>query len=266
MNFRVKKKYNIQDLVDIMALLRAPDGCPWDIKQTHESIRKNFIEETYEVVEAIDKKDRELLCEELGDVLLQVVFHSRMEEEAGGFTFDDVCDGICKKLIVRHPHIFSDVVADTPEEVLKNWDAIKRETKGQSSVSESMMDIPAAMPALIRAEKIQKKASNVGFDWKEASGAVEKLREEVDELDEAIKSGDSEHIDEELGDLLFSAVNVSRLVKSDPEVALAKSCDKFTSRFKLCEKLIAEQGLDMTSMSLEELDSFWDKAKIIEKQ
>lgn len=266
MNFRVKKKYNIQDLVEIMAILRAPDGCPWDIKQTHESIRRNFIEETYEVVEAIDKNDKELLCEELGDVLLQVVFHSRMEEECGGFSFDDVCDGICKKLIVRHPHIFSDVTAETADDVLKNWDAIKRETKGQKNVTESMMDIPAALPALIKAEKIQKKASHVGFDWQEVGGVLEKLREEVDEFGEAIEHGSREEIEEELGDLLFSAVNASRFVEVDPETALSRACGKFISRFKLCEQYIKEEGFEMEKLSLEELDKYWERAKLAEKK
>lgn len=265
MNFQVKKKYNIQDLVEIMSILRAPDGCPWDLKQTHDSIRRNLIEETYEAVEAIDTNDSQLLCEELGDILLQVVFHSRIDEELGGFTFDDVCDGICKKLIVRHPHIFSDVTAHTAQEVLKNWDAIKRETKGQETVAASMLDIPGAMPALIKAEKIQKKASNVGYDWLDVGGAVEKLREEVDELDEAVSSGDPQAIEEELGDLLFSAVNVSRFVKVDPEAALSGACSKFISRFKLCEQYIKEDGLDFESLDLQALDRYWEKAKRCEK-
>ena len=178
-DFEFKESYNADDLLRIMRMLRAPGGCPWDSAQTHQSIKKNLIEETYEVVEAINKDDKALLCEELGDLLMQVVFHSVMEEEEGNFDFDKVSDGICKKLIERHPHIFGDVSVGGVDDVLTNWDAIKMRTKGQKKTSDSMKSVPRELPALMRAEKIQKKAADAGFDWDDASGAIDKLCEEL---------------------------------------------------------------------------------------
>jgi len=261
MSFEFKDKYGIDDLLKIMTMLRSPNGCPWDREQDHNSIRANLIEETYEVLEAIDNEDIENLREELGDVLLQVVFHSEMEREKGNFDFDDVCHDICHKLIIRHPHVFADVSADTPEEVLKNWEAIKAQTKGIKKASDSMSSVPKNLPALMRARKIQKKAADVGFDWDEAEGAFEKIAEETAELKEAYKSGVDERIEDELGDLLFSVVNVSRFVGKDAEKALAASCDKFTARFRIVERLAAERGIDMPSAGLEVLDKLWDEAK-----
>ena len=179
-------KHDFSSLVRIMALLRAEDGCPWDREQTHESIRANMIEETYEVVEAIDRKDSAMLCEELGDVLLQVVFHAQMEEEENGFDFDDVCDGICQKLILRHPHIFGDVVAKTSEQVLKNWDEIKKKEKGQNTASDTLRSVPAVLPALMRAEKVQHRAAKTGFDYSNAAEAMTDLKKEVVELEDAM--------------------------------------------------------------------------------
>lgn len=262
MEFKFKDKYSIDDLLCIMRLLRAPGGCPWDMEQTHQSIRSNLIEETYEVLDAIDNSSTEGLREELGDVLLQVVFHSQMEAEAGNFDFSDVCDEICKKLIVRHPHVFADVNVSNTSQVLENWDNIKKKTKGQKSVTDSMNSVPKGFPALMRAEKLQKKAASVGFDWQNAGGAFEKLDEEAAELRAAIAEGDSSAVFEELGDLLFSVVNVSRFVHADSEHALAAACDKFTARFAFCEKLAAERGIDMKSSPLEVLDKLWDEAKI----
>ena len=258
-HFLEKEKYGFEDLVDIMALLRSENGCPWDREQTHQSIRANFIEETYEVIEAIDKGDRDLLLEELGDVLLQVVFHAQLEKEKGSFDIDDVADGICRKLIVRHPHVFGDVRADTTAQVLKNWDEIKKRTKGQSTQTEGMQSVPRELPALMRSCKVQQKAAKVGFDWPEAVGAIEKTREELGELEEAVAQGDAAHSAEELGDLLFSAVNISRFIGAEPEEALTKACDKFIRRFEMVEKLA--QGRDMKKMTLEELDKLWDEAK-----
>ena len=169
-DFKQKEKYDINDLIEIMRSLRAPGGCPWDAEQTHESIRKNLIEETYEVVEAIDKKDSGMLLEELGDLLMQVVFHAQMEDEKGVFNFDDVADGVCKKLIERHPHVFGEVEVSGVDDVLDNWDAIKRRKKGQKKGSEPMLSVPRELPALMRAAKIQQKASAVGFDWPDVSG------------------------------------------------------------------------------------------------
>ncbi len=263
-DFIRKESYNVQDLVEIMKILRAPDGCPWDAQQTHESIKKNLIEETYEVIEAINKDDKELLCEELGDLLMQVVFHSQMEAESGVFDFDTVADGVCKKLIERHPHVFGDVSISGVDDVLTNWDAIKRKTKKQKTTTESMLSVPRELPALMRATKLQKKAADVGFDWNDVSGALDKLEEEIAELRAAISAKDSENTAEELGDVLFSAVNVSRFIKTDAEEALTAASDKFLARFTKVEKLAAERNIDMKSVSIEELDKLWDEAKAAE--
>lgn len=264
-DFNFKEKYDANDLVNIMKLLRAPGGCPWDAEQNHKTIRKNFIEETYEVLEAIDTDNPTLLCEELGDVMLQVVFHAQMEAEKNVFDFSDVTDGICRKLIERHPHVFGEVSVADSEEVLVNWDAIKRKTKNQSTVSESMNSVPRVFPALMRSEKIQSKARKAGFDWNDGGeGALNKLSEETEELKAAVKSGVSEDIEEEFGDLLFSAVNVSRFLKCDPEEALTKATDKFISRFTAVEKLAAQKGIEMPGASLEVLDALWDEAKSAE--
>lgn len=261
MNFQEKQNYSFEDLIEIMKILRSPEGCPWDREQNHKSIRQNFIEETYEAIEAIDNDDKELLKEELGDVLLQVVFHSEMESEKGSFNISDVCDGVCKKLIVRHPHIFADVKADTAEQVLKNWDNIKMQTKSQKNQSDAMDSVSKALPSLIRSEKLQKKAAKVGFDWPDVNGALQKVEEETQELKDAIKEGNKANMTDELGDLLFSVVNVSRFIKVDSEEALYHACDKFTNRFRMVENLAKERGIDMELATLEQLDSLWDEVK-----
>ncbi len=261
MDFQQKPNYGFEDLVEIMKILRAPGGCPWDREQTHKSIRQNFIEETYEAIEAIDTEDRELLKEELGDVLLQVVFHSEMESEKGSFNINDVCDGVCKKLIVRHPHIFADVKADTADEVLKNWDNIKMKTKSQKTQSDAMDSVSKSLPSLMRSEKLQKKAAKVGFDWTDVNGALQKVEEETQELKNAIENQDKENMAEELGDLLFSVVNVSRFIKVDSEEALYYACDKFTKRFRKVENLAKERNINIESASLSQLDSLWDEVK-----
>lgn len=261
MSFQFKDNYDFYDLVNIMKILRQPGGCPWDAEQTHKSIRRDFIEETYEAIEAIDTDDPELLCEELGDVLLQVVFHSQIEQDGGGFTIAEVCDGICKKLIIRHPHVFGDVVADTPDKVLENWDAIKMQTKEQTTYAEALDSVSHALPSLIRAHKVQHKARKYGFDWDDVSGALSKLSEEVSELSQAISQGNSDACYDELGDVLFSAVNVSRFIGVDPEQSLSSSVDKFIARFAKVEKLANERGIDMKTASLSELDALWDEVK-----
>ena len=260
MDFQYKDAYNIYDLIRIMRILRAPDGCPWDRVQTHESIRQNFIEETYEAVEAIDKGDPSLLKEELGDVLMQVIFHSLMEEEEGRFCFDDVCNDVCRKLIVRHPHVFGDIEADTPEEVLKNWDAIKMQTKSQS-VADSVDDVARSLPALMRAQKVQKRSAKSGMDFSDAADAASKIPEEQQELFSAIESGDKEKIEEELGDLLFSVVNVARFAGVDAERALYRSTDKFSERFRGVEALAKERGVDLKNAPVSSIDSLWDEVK-----
>lgn len=260
-NFQFKENYNVSDLIDIVEILRSPEGCPWDREQDHKSIRRDFLEETYEVIEAINKDDKDLLLEELGDVLLQVVFHTQIEREKGTFELSDVADGICKKMIERHPHVFGDVSAETSEQVLENWDVIKKRTKQQTSQTESMLSIPREFPALMRADKVQKKASKVGFDWDSVDGAFQKVSEELKELQEAYVEGNQEHIHEELGDLLFSVVNVSRFVKVDSEEALTNSTDKFIDRFNKVEKMALERGMDMKNTDLDTLDKLWDLAK-----
>ena len=261
MNFERKVKYDFNDLVDIMKILRSDDGCPWDRVQTHESIRQDFIEETYEAIEAIDTADTELLREELGDVMLQVVFHSVMEEEKGSFDISDVCDEVCKKLIVRHPHVFSDTIADTPEEVLKNWDKIKMNTKSQKSQSEVLASVSKALPALMYSQKIQKKAAKVGFDFENTDDTLKKVEEELCELKTAIANNDEENMSEELGDLLFSVVNVARFINVNSEKALYDATLKFTERFSKVEQLCNERSIDMAEAPLSTLDSLWDEVK-----
>lgn len=261
--FVLKDKYNIDDLVAIIKVLRAPGGCPWDREQTHESIKKNFIEETYEVVEAINKQSTDMLREELGDVLLQIVLHSEIESENGNFSFDDVVNDIVQKLVVRHPHVFGEVVANNTAEALNSWDTVKLKTKGQKNQTESMLSVPRELPALMRAQKIQHKAAKIGFDWDNVGGAVDKLYEEIDELKTAMEQGKRFDIEDEFGDVLFSCVNIARFIDVDSEEALTASTDKFMSRFSLVEQMASEQGIDMKSSSIEELDRLWDKAKKI---
>ena len=261
LDFSKKENFNFDDLVKIMKFLRAPDGCPWDRVQTHESIRSNFIEETYEVIEAIDNKDNELLKEELGDVLLQVVFHSEMAEEDGAFDINDVVNDICKKLVVRHPHVFGDVKADNSDEALKSWDNVKMATKSQKKQSEAMLSVSRALPSLMRAAKIQQKAAKVGFDWDDVSGALDKTEEELGELRAAVSGGNQAEQSEELGDLLFSVVNVSRFLKLDSEKALYDACDKFTGRFTQLENLAESRNIDIRTATLEQLDSLWEEVK-----
>ena len=262
-DFTRKDKYNIEDLLHIMELLRGPGGCPWDAEQTHESIRKDFIEETYEVIEAINKNDKELLKEELGDVLLQVAFHAQIEKEENSFEFSDVCDGICKKLIERHPHVFGNINVSSTDEVLTNWDNIKRKSKGQKTQGSSMLKVPKELPALMRAQKIQSKAKKAGFDWDNIDGAFEALYSEIEELKSAMKNKDAEEIKNEMGDLLFSCVNVSRFLDVESEEALTLSNEKFIERYVMVEKLAEERNINMKETPIEELDELWKEAKII---
>lgn len=240
-----------------MALLRTPEGCPWDREQTHQSIRRNMLEEAYEAAEAIDEQDPEHLKEELGDVLLQVVFHACMAQEEGWFTLDDVVDGICKKLVFRHPHVFGSVEAPDTDRALNTWDAQKREEKGQKSAGDALDAVARSLPALIRAEKIQEKARKAGFDWNEKQRAVDKLSEEVEELKQAIH--DQSNMQEELGDVLFAAVKVGRFLDLDSEQALHGTCEKFIRRFRSVEAQAGGQALDQFPLS--QLEQMWDNAK-----
>lgn len=262
-SFEIKDRYTFDDLLSIITVLRAPNGCAWDRAQTHESIKKNFIEETYEVVEAINKNSPDMLREELGDVLLQIALHSEMEREQGTFDFNDVVNDIVQKLVVRHPHVFGDEVARNQQEALNSWDAAKARSKGTKSQTESMLSVPRELPALMRAQKVQHKASKVGFDWDSVDGAMDKLYEETNELKMAISHNDSSEIADEFGDILFSCVNISRFLDLDAEEALTGATDKFLSRFAEVERMARERGIDMKSATLDELDALWDEAKKI---
>ena len=254
-----KKSYDCNDLVEIVRLLRAPGGCPWDAEQTHQSIRRGFLEEAYEVAEAIDENSPEHLKEELGDVLLQVVFHAEIAREDGQFDLDAVADGVCKKLIYRHPHVFGDVTVHSTGEVLSNWEDLKRREKGQASNADAVDAVARSLPALWRAEKVQKKAAKCGFDWDDVSGAADKLSEETAELRRALE-GDGDPV-EELGDLLFAAVNTARFLKADPEDCLNAATDKFSARFRRVEALAAARGARLEDLSLAEMDKLWDEVK-----
>ncbi len=258
-NFVRKERYGMKDLENIVSILRAPGGCPWDMEQTHASLRRGLMEESCEVIEAINEESPGHLKEELGDVLLQVVFHADIEKDAGRFDLEDVADGICKKLIFRHPHVFGDVTVSGTDEVLSNWEDLKREEKSQQTYTDTLNAVAKSLPALWRAEKVQKKAKKAGFDWPDAQGAVDKLSEELSELREAIAQGTN--VEEELGDLLFAAVNVSRFVHADPEETLNAATEKFISRFAKVEELAKAQGQDMAQMSLTELDKLWEAVK-----
>ena len=260
-DFEFKEKYNTDDLIHIIFLLRQPDGCPWDREQTHQSIKKNFIEETYEVIEAINNNSPQMLREELGDVLMQITLHAQMESEQNNFDYYDIVDDLCKKLIIRHPHVFGDEHCENSKEVLDTWNSVKMKTKGLKTITETMSSVPKELPALMRAQKVQSKAAKVGFDWDDVSGAVEKIHSECDELVDAIDNKSEDQQIEELGDLLFSCVNASRFIGADSEEALTIATDKFISRFKIVENLANERGINMKEASLEELDKLWDEAK-----
>lgn len=256
-----RERYGMRDLIDIMRRLRAPGGCPWDAEQTHASLRSSLIEESYEVLDAIERGDVTALEEELGDLLLQVVFHTEIEEERAQFGFRDVTTGIVAKLIYRHPHVFAKLKVRDSDEVLANWERLKRSEKHQSSVADAMEAVPRSFPALMRSSKIQKKAANVGFDWSSAEEALDKVDEELHETLEAIREGDGAHVFEEIGDLLFACVNASRLAKIDPEDALGRAADKFQNRFTAMEKLIQSEGLRLEDMTLGQMDVYWERVK-----
>ena len=242
-----------------MRTLRSPGGCPWDLAQTHKSLRRNLIEEVYEVLEAIEQEDAELLCEELGDLLLQIVFHARMAEETGSFSMQDVIDGVTRKLVRRHPHIFGDVQADDAGAALLSWEAMKKQEKPERT---SVLDgVPKGLPALMTAEKLQKKAARVGFDWKDIAPVWDKIAEEIGEVREAITEGNPAHIMEELGDVFFSLVNLARFLQVDPEQALMQTNCKFMQRFSYVEERVKAEKRDWESFSLDELDRLWNEAK-----
>ena len=263
-DFERKQRYTAQDLVRIVALLRDPvNGCPWDKEQTHQSIRANFIEETYEALEAIDLADAHLLEEELGDVLLQVALHCQMEAEQGTFDFDSVCDGICKKLIYRHPHVFGDTVAETTGEVLSNWEALKNAEKERTTAKSRLESVPAAFPALMRAAKVQKRAGAYGFAYPDAAAALADLESELAELKEAMATG--EGVQWELGDVLFAAANLGRMLGQDSEQALSEATTRFQNRVIACEEQAAAEGMALEDVSPADLDRYWKAAKQTEQ-
>lgn len=255
--------YGFNDLVNIMAVLRSDKGCPWDREQTHESLKKYLIEETYEVIDEIDKCDVKGLCEELGDLMLQIVFHAQIEAEKNNFAIDDVISGICHKLISRHTHVFGDQHAETPKDVETIWRQQKVKEHNTKSYTEVLESIPHSLPALMRSFKVQKKASEVGFDWEDVSGPMAKVLEELDELKNAYNENNTEKIMEELGDLLFTVVNVSRFVGADPEIALGRTVEKFIKRFKYLEDKCRSSCRNLEDVSLSEMDSIWEEAKHI---
>ena len=254
-----KERYDFDDLVTIVQILRSENGCPWDMEQDHHSIRNDLIEETYEVIEAIDTENAELLREELGDVMLQVVFHARIEEEEGRFDVDDVANDICAKLVHRHPHVFGNVEADTSAQVLSNWEKVKSEEKSRVTVSDKLRAIPPMLPALMRATKVGKKASC--FDFETTEAVMDKLTEEMVEVSEAMEANDKAGIEEEIGDLLLTVTSLCRKLDVDAEVALNRATDKFISRFDRIEKEVLKQGKDIKSMTMPELDAIWNKIK-----
>ena len=256
-----KEKYGLEDFIRLIDVLRGPGGCPWDIKQTHESLKHNVVEEAWEVVDAINEGSEAHLREELGDLLMQVIFHASISKEHGGFTLDDITDEAVKKLVHRHPHVFGSVKADTPDEVLTNWDAIKRADRGQQSAASAMDGIPRGLPGLMRSEKIQSKAAKYGFDWPDVSGAMDKLREETAELQEGIDAGDIENIKEEIGDALFSVVNVARFYKLDTEECMHAACEKFIRRFRYLEEGAAREGLRLEDMTLGQMERIYQEAR-----
>ena len=254
----------IDRLRSIMRTLRSDGGCPWDRKQTLESLKPFLIEEAYEVLDAIDAGDRDGLCGELGDVLLQVVFQSQLCEEEGSFAFDDVATSICNKLIRRHPHVFSDVDVADADEVLQNWDAIKKDEGGATSPRSAVDGLPRHLPALHKAYETQKRAARQGFDWKAIDDVVRKLEEEVDELKQALANDDADEARDELGDLLFSAVNLSRFLGHQPEDVLHQTIQKFVRRFQAVEQRVEAAGQQVSDLSLEDLDVHWEAVKAAE--
>lgn len=257
--FDALSRYGYVELCNVMRRLRAPNGCPWDREQTHQSLKEPLLEECYELLDALDEGDDAHICEELGDVLLQVVMHAEIAAEQGRFTERDVNSELVKKLVYRHPHIFGSAIVNSSDEVLQNWDKLKKTEKSQKTQTDVLKSVPRNLPSLTRAYKVQKKAANVGFDWPDANAAMPKVTEETDELFRAMQ-GDGD-VEEELGDLLFSVVNVARLLHVNPELILRAATDKFTTRFAEMERRAIADGQTLEGMTLAEMDLLWNAAK-----
>jgi tetrapyrrole methylase family protein/MazG family protein len=253
----------MEELVELMNTLRGEGGCPWDQEQTRESLKPYLLEESYEVLDAIEKEDMDLLVEELGDLLLQVVFHAQIAREEGEFDIQDVITGIVNKLMIRHPHVFGDAIATSESGALKSWEAAKREQKGITSYTQTLADIPQALPNLMRSYKVQQKAALAGFDWDDVKDAFAKVEEELEEVREVYNTGNREIIEEEIGDLLFAVVNVARFLKVQPELALRGTIEKFISRFRYIEETALQKGKKIDKMTLQEMDELWNEAKTI---
>ncbi|MCK5554226.1 MAG: nucleoside triphosphate pyrophosphohydrolase [Deltaproteobacteria bacterium] len=260
----MKRDGEFQALAQVMDRLREKDGCPWDKKQTHETLKTFLIEEVYEVLEAIDKGLPEGLKEELGDLLMHIFFLAQISRERGEFDIYDVGGSAVTKMINRHPHVFGGTEASTPEEVELNWSELKRREKGKSGAASVLHDIPLHLPALLKAYRLTQKASSIGFDWKHVGDLFEKIQEELKELGEAIRDGDQKNIEAEFGDLLFTLVNVARFIHVNPEEALRKSISKFVTRFKYVEKVFSKRKKGLKGASLEEMDRIWEEAKGLE--
>lgn len=254
-------QYSLEALLEIMAKLRSPEGCPWDIKQTHKSLVKDLIEESYEVIDAINQEDPKLLADELGDLLLQIVFHTQIAKENNQFSMNEVIEAICTKMIRRHPHVFSDTKVSDVNDVLTNWEAIKQQEKLNSDRTSILDGIPQQLPALMRAEKIQSKVQKVGFDWDNIQGPLNKLNEEVQEFQETVANNDYQGMTEELGDLLFSIVNIARHLDLNPELALTNTNENFIKRFQHMEEQAKAINRKLEDMSFAEMDQLWENAK-----
>jgi tetrapyrrole methylase family protein/MazG family protein len=257
--YEARTRHGFDDVMRIVRRLRAPNGCPWDREQTHESLKNALLEESYELIDAIDEDDDAHICEEMGDVLLQFALHAAVAEEQSAFTARDACTELVEKLIYRHPHVFGDIRVSGSDEVLKNWDALKMSQRKQTTQTEVLKSVPKSFPALLRSRKVQKKAADIGFDWESAQQAFYKIAEETAELKEAMEQGS--HIEEEMGDLLFAVVNVARLLKLEPEFLLMQATDKFIRRFEIMENIAKSRGYELKDLPFSEQDKLWDEAK-----
>ena len=253
--------YNFAKLVELMARLRGPDGCPWDRKQTTESLKPFLIEECYEVIDALDEGDPQKVREELGDLLFQIIFHARIAEENGQFTIRDVIDANLEKMVRRHPHVFGDAQLSTDKEVLANWEEIKKKEKGADQRTSILEGVPRHLTSLLRAHSLQERAAQVGFDWSRIDEALPKLDEEMEEFKESLKKEDAAGIEEELGDVFFMLVNISRFLGINPEDALRKTISKFIRRFRFIEENAAGEGKQLGDMTLDEMERLWQEAK-----
>lgn len=259
MEFKQKEKYDINDLLEITRILRGENGCVWDREQNHKTIRMNVLEEAYEVMEAIDSDDAAALKEELGDLLFQAVFHCQIEDERGRFKFDDICDDVAKKMIYRHPHVFGTVSVENSDEVLKNWDKLKKKSKEQQTVSDTLDSVPKLLPALMRGAKVGKRVSNAGFDYSDAGQVLEILKQNISDIELAISDNNDEKIDEDFGNILFACCNLSRFIKKDSEKVLTFAINKFIMQFRAIEQGLIEAGKQTEDLSDEQRAEIWSE-------